>query len=29
MDAPSFKKEGDFYKDKSGNKFSVLTGKKL
>ncbi|MDV2447442.1 hypothetical protein CMU93_07995 [Elizabethkingia anophelis] len=29
VDARSFKKEGDFYKDKSGNKFSALTGKKI
>lgn len=29
VDAASFKKDGDFYKDKRGNKFSALTGNKV
>lgn len=29
VDAPSFKKDGDFYKDKLGNKFSAITGNKV
>lgn len=29
VDASSFKKDGDFYKDKHGNKFSALTGNKV
>lgn len=29
VDAQSFKKEGDFYKDKLGNKFSAITGNKV
>ena len=29
VDANSFKKDGDFYKDNRGNKFSALTGNKI
>ena len=29
VDAPSFNKDGNFYKDKLGNKFSALGGNKV